>query len=109
MGLVAERMAYVTTTGISRNSGSQTNIQAAIYTHNGVFAVENYTGCGPAGRLNLFGGVTMNASTSTGTISGGVMTNGMLKSFRHDPRFLTQAPPSYPFADKRELISWWEN
>jgi hypothetical protein len=109
MGLVAERMAYVTTTGISRTSSSQTTIQAAIYTQNGVFAVENYTSCGVAGRLNLFGGVTMNASTSTNTSSGGVITNGMLKSFRHDPRFLTQAPPFYPTADRREVIAWWEN
>lgn len=108
MGLVAERMAYVATTGIARNASSQTIIQAAIYTHNGVFAVENYTSCGVAGRLNLYGGATMNASTSTNTSSGGVITNGMLKSFRHDPRFLSQAPPSFPFADKYELISWWE-
>ncbi len=109
LGLVSERMTYVTTTGISRTSTSQTNIQAAIYCHNGVFAVENYTACGIDGRLNLFGGATMNASTSTGVISGGVLTNGMLKSFRHDPRFLTKAPPSFPFSDKYQLVAWWEN
>lgn len=109
MGLVAERMAYVATTGIVRNPSSQTTVQAAIYTHNGVFAVENYTGCGVVGRLNLYGGVTMNASTATGTISGGALTNGMLKSFRHDPRFLSQAPPVFPTADRREVVAWWEN
>lgn len=109
MGLVSERMTYVTTTGITQTSATQTTVQAAIYCHDGVFAVEDYTGCGVSGRLNLYGGATMNASTSTGTISGGVLTNGMLKSFKHDPRFLKQAPPSFPFSDKYQLVAWWEN
>ena len=84
------------------------NIQAAIYTHLGVFAVENYDTVPVSGRINLFGALSMNASTSTGRISGGSLINGMLKSIRHDPRFLTKAPPSFPVSDKYELVSWWE-
>jgi hypothetical protein len=108
MGLVSERMTYVTTTGIVRNAASVTNLQATVYCQNGVFAVENYNSCGLAGRLNLYGGCTMNASTSTGTSAGGVLTNGMLKSFKYDDRYRTMAPPGFPWSDKYELISWWE-
>jgi hypothetical protein len=108
LGLVAERMAYITTTGIARTPSSVVNIQAAIYTHLGVFAVENYDTVPVSGRINLFGALSMNASTSTGRISGGSLINGMLKSIRHDPRFLTKAPPSFPVSDKYELVSWWE-
>lgn len=108
MGLVAQRMAYITTTGITRNASSVLNIQAAIYTHNGVLGVENYSSCGISGRLNLFGALTMAASTVTGTMSGGSLTNGFLKSIRHDPRYLSDAPPGFPFSDKYELVSWWE-
>jgi hypothetical protein len=115
LGLVAERMAYVTTTDpvtgnpYPRNSSSVLTIQAAIYTQNGVFAAENYDTVPVSGRIDLFGGVTMNASTSTGRISGGALINGFLKSIRHDPRFLTAAPPGYPVSDKFLLVSWWEN
>jgi hypothetical protein len=108
MGLVAERMTYIATNGIVRTPASQVNIQAAIYCHNGVLAAEDYSSIPVSGRINLFGGTTMSASTSTGRISGGVLTNGFLKSFRFDPRFLTQAPPMFPFSDKYELVSWWE-
>lgn len=108
MGLVSERMTYVATTGIARNSSSQTNIEAAIYCQNGVFAAENYSTLPLSGRLNLFGGAVMNASTSFGVMSGGVLTHGFLKSFRYDSRFLTQSPPAFPFANKYELVSWWE-
>lgn len=108
MGLVSERMTYVSTTGISRNSSSQTNIEAAIYCQNGVFAAENYSTIPLSGRLNLYGGAVMNASTSFGVMSGGVLTHGFLKSFRYDSRFLTQSPPAFPFANKYELVSWWE-
>jgi hypothetical protein len=115
LGLVAERMAYVTTkdpttgTLIPRDASSVTTIQAAIYTHNGVFAAEDYDSVPVSGRISLFGSVTMNASTSTGRISGGALVNGFLKSIRHDPRFLTAAPPGYPVADKYMLVSWWED
>ncbi|MDH3251793.1 MAG: hypothetical protein OEM41_03315 [Ignavibacteria bacterium] len=108
LGLVAERMAYLTTTGIPRTPASITNIQAAIYAHLGVFAVENYSTTPVGGRINLFGALSMNASTSTGRISGGSLVNGMLKSIRHDPRFDSKAPPSFPVSDKYELVSWWE-
>jgi hypothetical protein len=108
LGLVAERMAYVTTTGIPRDHNSVTNVQAAIYTHFGVFAVENYDTVPVSGRINVFGALAMNASTATGKINGSGLTNGMLKSIRHDPRFLSKAPPSFPVSDKFELVSWWE-
>ncbi|MBM2839517.1 MAG: hypothetical protein HW412_45 [Bacteroidetes bacterium] len=110
MGLVSERMTYVATTGIPRGAGSQTNIQAAIYCQNGVFAAERYNDMtlGLQGRVNLFGGAVMNASTSFGVMSGGLIVNGFLKSFRYDSRFQTQSPPYFPFSDKYELLSWWE-
>ena len=115
LGLVSERMTYVTTTDpstgllIPRTSASVTTIQAAIYCHDGIFGVQDYSTVPVSGRLNLFGALTMAASTSTGKISGGTLVNGFLKSIRHDPRFLTSAPPSFPVSDKYELVSWWEN
>jgi hypothetical protein len=108
MGLVAERMAYITTTGKGLTASSVRNVQAAIYTHLGVLAVENYDTVPVSGRLNLFGALSMGASTSTGKISGSSLTNGMLKTIRHDPRFLGSAPPSFPVSDSFQLIAWWE-
>jgi hypothetical protein len=108
MGIVSERMTYISTTGIPRTSASQTNIQCAIYCQNGVFAAQNYSSIPLSGRVNLYGGAVMNASTSFGTSSGGAITNGFLKSFKYDSRFLTQSPPYFPFSDKYELLSWWE-
>lgn len=115
LGIVAERMAYVATsdlvTGnpIVRNASSVVDIQAAVYCHEGVFAAEDYDSVPVSGRINLFGSLTMCASTATGKISGGVLVNGFLKSIRYDYRFLSSAPPSYPVSNKYELIAWWEN
>jgi hypothetical protein len=108
LGLVAQRMCYVSING-SRTSASILNIQAAVYTHEGVFAAQAYDSIGLHGRINLFGALAMCASTATGKITGGVLSNGFLKSIRHDPRYLTSAPPKFPFSDKYELVSWWEN
>ncbi len=108
MGIVAERMAYIATTGVTRTSASTTTVQAAIYTHNGTFSVENYNGCGVHGKFFLHGGLALSGSTNFNTVSGGSITNGMSKNFRHDSRFLTQSPPYFPFSDKYELVSWWE-
>jgi len=108
LGLVAQRMSYLTK-DLSRTSASVVNIQAAIYTHDGVFAAEEYNTIPVSGRINLFGALAMAASTSTGKITGGVLTNGFLKSIRHDPRYLASAPPAFPFSNKMELVSWWEN
>ncbi len=109
MGIVSERMTYISTTGISRNSSSQTYIDASIYCHNGVFAVEDYSNVPPIGRLNLYGGVTAKAATVFGQFSGSTLIHGMIRSFRYDNRFLTTAPPSFPFANKFQVSSWWEN
>jgi hypothetical protein len=115
LGLVAERMAYVTTknpitgTLIPRDASSITRVQAAIYTQNGVFAAEDYDTVPVSGRIALFGSLTMNASTSTGVLGGGTLAHGFLKSIRHDDRFLTTAPPGFPASDKYELLSWWED
>jgi hypothetical protein len=117
LGLVAERMAYVTTfdpvTGlrIPRTSASVLNIQAAIYTHEGTFAAERYNDAalGLVGRINQFGSLAMAASTSTGTMgAGGVISNGFLKTIRHDPRYDELAPPGFPASDSFILVSWWE-
>lgn len=116
LGLVAQRMAYVTTrdpaTGlwIPRTSASVLNIQAAVYTHEGTFAAQEYnnTGLGLCGRINQFGALAMAASTSTGLMSGGVISNGFLKTIRHDPRYDEQAPPGFPASDSYVLVSWWE-
>ncbi len=108
MGIVAERMAYIATTGVTRNASSVTTVQAAIYTHNGTFAVENYNACGVHGKFYLYGGLALSGSTNFNTVSGSTITNGMSKNFRHDSRFLTQSPPYFPFSDKYEMVSWWE-
>jgi hypothetical protein len=109
MGLVAERMAYIATTGISRNGSSQTYLDAAVYCHNGILAVENYNTVPVSGRFNLIGGATMKGATVFGTFSGSTLVSGMLRTLRYDSRFLSQSPPSFPFANKCELVSWWEN
>lgn len=109
LGLVSERMAYITTTGIPRNASSQTYVQAAIYCHDGIFAVENYNTVPVSGRINLFGGVTAKGATVFGTFSGGTLISGMVRTFRHDSRFLTKAPPRYPFANKMQVTAWWES
>jgi len=115
LGLVAERMTYLTTkdpvTGIliPRNPGSIVNIEAAIYCQNGVFGVQDYDAVPVSGRYSIFGSLTMAASTSSGTLSGGVLAHGYLKSIAHDPRYLTTAPPSFPVSTKFELVSWWES
>ena len=108
LGVVAERMAYVTTTGITRNASSQTNIQAAIYTQNGIFAVEDYSNEPVSGRLNLYGGTTGKAANVVGQFSGSTIIHGMQKSYSYDSRFMTQTPPGYPASDKSQMISWWE-
>ncbi len=109
MGLVAERMNYVTTTGISRNASSNTNIQAAIYSQNGIFAVENYDDVPISGRLNLTGSIVGKAAMVIGTVLGnGTQKSGMIRSLRYDTRFLSKSPPKFPSADKDRIVSWWE-
>jgi hypothetical protein len=108
LGLVAERMMYLTTTGIPRLSTSVVNIQAALYAHTGVFAAENYNTIGLSGRISLYGALSMNASTATGKMSGGVLVGGFLKSLRFDSRYATSAPPSFPRSDRLRLVAWYE-
>ena len=112
LGLVAERMTYVTTTDIYRDESSVVNIEAAIYCQKGVFAAENYSTIPVSGRIRLFGSLTMGASTSTGYLgnsgAGYYLEHGFLKSIEHDPRYLSAAPPRFPVSDRYELVSWWE-
>jgi len=103
LGIVAERDAY-----ISPGLGNLT-IQATIYCQTGEFTLESYWTGGPQGRLNLYGGVIQNTRGAVGTYSGGIITNGYLKSYRFDQRFTTMSPPFFPISDKMELVSWWEN
>jgi hypothetical protein len=111
LGLVAERMAYVTTedpvTGnwYPRNSSSVINIQAAIYTQNGTFAAQDFLIAPNQGRINLFGALSMSASTSTGTMGGG----GFRKTIAQDYRYAKIAPPRFPKTDSPyQVVAWWE-
>jgi len=109
LGIVAERMAYITRDN-TRNPSSVLNIQAAIYCHNGEFTAEDFWQISKHGRLNLFGSVTQNTAGSLGVFgfSSGLL-HGMYYTVRHDPRFLKLAPPSFPFSSKLKLVAWWEN
>lgn len=107
LGLVAQRMAYITK-DLARTPASVLNIQAAIYTQDGVFAAEDYSTIPLSGRIKLFGALAMGASTATGKIGGGTLTNGFLKTIATDPRYLTSAPPLFPRSGNFELFAWWE-
>ena len=109
MGIVAERMCYIATTGFSRNSSSEVYVDAAIYCQNGVLGVENYNTVAPSGRFNLYGGVAINAATVFGTFSGNRLLSGMIRSIRFDRRFSATSPPAFPFANKMRVKSWWQN
>ncbi len=108
MGVVAERMAYISR-DITRTPSSVLNIDAAIYCHTGEFTAERYWEAGLHGRVSLFGGVTQNTAGSLGTFGSGGILTGFYYGIRHDGRFLTTQPPSFPSSDKYELVSWWEN
>jgi hypothetical protein len=115
LGLVAERMAYLTTrdpsTGvpIPRDEYSLVKIQAALYSQRGVFAAQGYDSIPPSGHVSFFGALTMRAAAVLGIASQETLERGFRMSIRYDPRFLSAMPPSFPVADKYELVSWWEN
>lgn len=108
MGIVAERMAYLTR-NTSRTPATVVNIDAAIYCHNGEFTAERYWDAGLHGRVSLFGSITQNSAGSLGTFGSGGILTGYYYSIRHDPRFLVSQPPFFPSSDKYKLIAWWEN
>jgi hypothetical protein len=108
MGIVAERMAYVTR-DVTRTPASVLNIDAAIYCHTGEFTAERYWDPGLHGRVSLFGGVTQNSAGSLGVFNSSGIVSGFYYSIRHDPRFLIMQPPSFPSSDKYKLVTWWEN
>jgi len=109
MGIVAERMGYITK-DLTRNSSSALNIQAAIYCHNGEFTAEDFWSIPKSGRVSLYGSITQKTAGSLGVFSftSGLL-NGYFYSIRHDTRFLTSGPPAFPFSSKLKLIAWWEN
>ncbi|MBI5471153.1 MAG: hypothetical protein HY961_02275 [Ignavibacteriae bacterium] len=107
MGIVAERNAFITRDN-SRSEQSVFNIQAAVYCHEGELTAQDFWNIGKHGRVSLFGGVTQKTAGSLGTFGGSGKLTGMDYSIRHDPRFLTAAPPGYPKATKYELVSWYE-
>lgn len=108
LGLVAERMSYITKDN-TRNASSVLNVQAAIYCHSGEFTAEEFWNIGIHGRVNLFGSLTQNSAGSLGVFNSSGLIHGMYYSIRHDPRFLSSGPPSFPFSTKYRLVSWWEN
>jgi hypothetical protein len=108
MGIVAERMAYITR-DVTRTPASVLNIDAAIYCHTGEFTAESFWLAGLHGRVSLFGGVTQATAGSLGTFSGSGISTGFYYSIRHDTRFLSTQPPSFPSSDKYKLVTWWEN
>ena len=108
LGLVAERMSYITRDD-TRNTSSVLDIQAAIYCHTGEFTAEDFWLINKHGRVSLFGSLTQNSAGSLGVFNSSGLVNGMYYSIRHDTRFLDTAPPSFPFSTKFRLVSWWEN
>ncbi len=107
LGLVAERMAYITK-DLTRTPASVLNIQAAIYTQRGVFAAEDYSTIPLSGRIKLFGALAMGASTSTGKMESGVLAHGFFKSISTDQRYLKTSPPMFPRSGNYDLVAWWE-
>ena len=109
MGVVAERMGYITK-DLTRNSSSVLNIQAAIYCHNGEFTAEDFWTIPKSGRVSLYGSITQKTAGSLGVFSfSSGLLNGYFYSIRHDARFLSVGPPAFPFSSKLKLIAWWEN
>ncbi len=108
MGLVAQRMGYITQNP-TRNASSVLNIDAAVYVHNGEFTAQNFWTIPLSGRVSLFGALTQKTAGSLGVFGSGGITNGFFYSIRSDPRFMNQAPPMYPYSRKFRLLSWWEN
>jgi hypothetical protein len=111
LGIVAGRMAYISQDN-SRNASSQINIQAAVYCQNGELTAENFWTIPVSGRVNLFGGVTQISAGSLGLFNPGPplqLTHGFSYNIRNDPRFDVTQPPSFPYSDSYELVSWWEN
>ncbi len=115
LGLVAERMAYVTTvdpvTGvlIPRDESSVVRIEAAVYSRRGILAAQGYDSIPPSGRVSFLGTLTMNAAALLGVASETTLHHGFRLSLRHDDRFFGGAPPGFPVPAKFELVSWWEN
>jgi hypothetical protein len=115
LGLVAERMAYVTTqdpvsgTLIPRDETTVVRIQAAVYSHRGILAAQSYDSIPPSGRVSFLGTLTMNAAALVGLADETTLHHGFRLSLRYDSRFLTAAPPGFPVPQKYELLSWWEN
>ncbi len=115
IGLVAERMAYVTTidplsgTTIPRDASSQLTIQAAMYCQRGILAAQSYDSIPPSGSLSFYGTLTMNAAALPGVTVDETLQHGFHMSLRYDLRFRTAMPPGFPVSEKYELMSWWEN
>lgn len=108
LGLVAERMVYITRND-SRSASSVLSIEAAVYTHDGEFAAERYWEPGIHGRVSFFGSITQATAGSMGVFSSGGLVSGFSSTVRHDPRFLAAQPPAFPCSDRYKLVSWWEN
>ena len=111
LGIVAERMAYITQ-DLTRSSSSVLNIQGAVYCQNGELTAENFWSIPVSGRVDLYGGVTQVTAGSLGLSGGGpalTMLNGFSYSIGNDPRFKTKQPPFFPYSDSYELVTWWEN
>ncbi len=115
LGLVAERMAYVTTidpvtgTLIPRDGSSVVSVQAAVYSQRGILAAQSYDSLPPSGRFSLFGTLTMNAAALLGVAVEETLQHGFHFTIRYDSRFRTAMPPGFPVSDKYVLVSWWEN
>jgi hypothetical protein len=108
LGIVAERMGYITKDP-SRNTSSLLRIEAAIYCHTGEFTAQEFWSIGKSGRVSLFGSLCQNTAGSLGVFDASGLKNGFYYSIRHDQRFLSTGPPSFPFSTKYRLIAWWEN
>jgi hypothetical protein len=110
LGIVAERMGYISQTLATGTTTKVINIEAAIYCHDGEFTAQNFWSIPPSGRVSLYGSLTQKTAGSLGVFNPSTgLTHGFFYSIRHDDRFLGIGPPAFPFSTKYRLVSWWEN
>jgi len=108
LGLVAERMGYITKDP-ARTTSSVLYVQAAIYCHNGEFTAEEFWNIPKSGSVNLYGSLCQKTAGSLGVFTGAGLQNGMFYHITHDPRMVTGGPPQFPYSGNLRLVAWWEN
>ncbi len=108
LGLCAENHILIETATRNLSDHHQTvYMQAASYTQNGIIGVENLFGVPLFGTVYCYGNeVAFRGSVFITTDYNHGLTNGV---YYNDGRLKGQGPPMFPIADKKQLVSWWEN